>query len=446
MILILKNKCKCRNCLIENKWVSFKIGNQKVILGGIYRHPNGEIDHFNDALKNTLSHIHDDTLAIILGDININLLNEDDAKTNNYLNNYLEHNFIPCITLPTRITHHSATLIDHIFIKCPKKLIQNKCSSGNLITDISDHLSNFSMINIKTQSIKDRPYVRLFTQKNIDRFNDNIESEPLLIDQSELTDTNNSFYSLSNNCTNLLDKYFPYVKMSRKAFKNKPHITKGIQVSIRNRNKLYKKYLNNPTDVNKAAWKKFRNKTSEIIKRAESLYYKSIINKHNNTSKNLWNTFGKILNSKKIKHNKISSIKINEENQTEPQKISETFNKFFSEIGGNLAKNFPNDFSEFQNYLGESATYSMFLFNTTESEIIKIIKSLKNTNSTGFDNLSTKFIKLSSSILAPALVKLFNLSIQTGVYPDLLKVAKVIPIFKKGDSTSVKGIVWQILS
>ena len=108
--------------------------------------------------------------------------------------------------------------------------------------------------------------------------------------------------------------------MLRKAFKNKPHITKGIQVSIRTRNKLYKKYLNNPTDVNKAAWKKFRNKTSEVIKRAESLYYKGIISKHNNTSKNLWKIFGKILNSKKIKHNKISSIKINEENQTEPQK------------------------------------------------------------------------------------------------------------------------------
>ena len=81
----------------------------------------------------------------------------------------------------------------------------------------------------------------------------------------------------------------------------------------------------------------------------------------------------------------------------------------------------------------------MFLFNKTESEIIKIIKSLKNTNSTGFDNFSTKFIKLSAPILAPALVKLFNLSIQTGVYPDLLKVAKVIPIFKKGDSTSVNN-------
>ena len=68
-----------------------------------------------------------------------------------------------------------------------------------------------------------------------------------------------------------------------------------------------------------------------------------------------------------------------------------------------------------------------------------MIKSLKNTNSTGFDHFSTKLIKLSISILAPTLVKLFNLSIQSGVYPDLLKVAKVIPIFKKGDPTSVNN-------
>ena len=113
--------------------------------------------------------------------------------------------------------------------------------------------------------------------------------------------------------------------MSRKAFKTKPHITKGIQASIRNRNKLYKKYLNNPTDVNKAIWKKIRNKTSEIIRRAESLYYKSIISEHNNASRNLWKTFGKILNSKMIKHNKIKKINTNGETLTEPNKITKNF-------------------------------------------------------------------------------------------------------------------------
>ena len=137
----LKNNCACKKCMIENIWLSFKINNQKVIIGGIYRHPHGEIDHFNNALKNVIGQCDDNTLAIVLGDINIDLLIEDDAKRNHYLHNFFEHNFIPCITLPTHITHHSATLLDHIFIKSRKKIIQNKCSSGNLITDLSDHLS-----------------------------------------------------------------------------------------------------------------------------------------------------------------------------------------------------------------------------------------------------------------------------------------------------------------
>ena len=81
----------------------------------------------------------------------------------------------------------------------------------------------------------------------------------------------------------------------------------------------------------------------------------------------------------------------------------------------------------------------MLLSNTSQTEILEIIKSLKNTNSTGHDDISTKFVKLAAPLLAPALGKLFNLAISTGVYPDNLKIAKVIPIFKKGDSTSVNN-------
>ena len=126
--------------------------------------------------------------------------------------------------------------------------------------------------------------------------------------------------------------------------------------------------------------------------------------------------------------------------QTEPQTISETFNKFFSEIGGKLAQKIPNENnSKFKDYLGPSVNHSMYLFNTNTVEILKIIKSLKNTNFTGYDNFSTKFVKLSASLIAPALVKIFNLAISTGIYPDSLKIAKVIPVFKKGDQMSVNN-------
>ena len=102
-------------------------------------------------------------------------------------------------------------------------MIQNKCSSGNLVTDLSDHLSNFTILNIKAPCIKDRPFIRLFSQNNIDKFNESKTSEQPLISHDELTDTETSFNTLSANYSNLFDKYFPYVRMSRKEFKSKPH-------------------------------------------------------------------------------------------------------------------------------------------------------------------------------------------------------------------------------
>ena len=146
----LKNNCTCNNCQVENKWLSFKVNNQEIVLGGIYRHPKGNVEHFNKALNNTLNHINENSIAIILGDTNINLMLENKETVDTYLNNFYVKNYIPCITLPSRISNHSATIIDHIFIKNPEKLIQNRCSSGNLITDLSDHLPNFTFLDLKT--------------------------------------------------------------------------------------------------------------------------------------------------------------------------------------------------------------------------------------------------------------------------------------------------------
>ena len=163
-----------------------------------------------------------------------------------------------------------------------------------------------------------------------------------------------------------------------------------------------------------------------------------MLSEHKNSSKALWNAFGKILNNKKIKH-KVGSINSNGIKQSDPQTISETFNKFFSEIGGKLADKFNTSNTEFKKYLGTPIEESLTLTNISEAEILGTIKDLKNTNSTGYDDFSTKFVKLTAPLLAPALVKLFNLALSTGVYPDNLKIAKVIPIFKKGNSTSVNN-------
>ena len=58
----------------------------------------------------------------------------------------------------------------------------------------------------------------------------------------------------------LLDQYFPLVKLSRSKAKDKPFVTPGIKVSIRHRDKLYQKYLNNKNDINRQIYKKYSNK------------------------------------------------------------------------------------------------------------------------------------------------------------------------------------------
>ena len=440
--LTLNNKCSCNKCQIENKWVSMKIKNQEIVIGGIYRHPNNDIatvNCFNSALENSLSQINKNSISIILGDINIDLLQEKDY-VDTYITNFFKHNYIPAITVPTRITHHSATLIDHIFIKLPTKYIQNKCSSGNLYECLSDHLPNFTFIDISAPTINNRPFVRQFSVTQANLFTESLQSEAPLIEDRDLIEANNSYNIFSENYLRLFNKYFPFKQISRKQFKDKPYITAGLKISIRTKNKLYQKYLKNKSPENEASWKNFRNRLNTCIKRAEERYYSEILKSNQSNSTNLWKTFGKILNKKKIKHKRNYSLIFNNRTITDTQEIVEIFNNFFCEIGNNLASKFPsNNNSEYKKYLKDPALQTMYLYKTNVKEITETIKRLKNTHSSGHDEFSSKFIKLSTPLLAPALEKIFNLAIKTGTYPDMLKIAKVIPVFKKGCTTSINN-------
>ena len=79
-----------------------------------------------------------------MGDFNIDLLNTDTCShTEDYINTLSSFNFLPCILQPTRITEHSATLIDNIF----SNNMEHHQVSGNVIHDITDHLPNFLILD-----------------------------------------------------------------------------------------------------------------------------------------------------------------------------------------------------------------------------------------------------------------------------------------------------------
>ena len=116
----LKNICGCSVCLIESKFIKISVNKSSIIIGCIYRHPNGNVTHFNDSLLNVINNINKKDTFIVGGDINIDLLKLHSKTTENYFDNLIENNFIPYISVPTRITNRTVTLIDHIFLRLPK--------------------------------------------------------------------------------------------------------------------------------------------------------------------------------------------------------------------------------------------------------------------------------------------------------------------------------------
>ena len=81
--------------------------------------------------------------------------------------------------------------------------------------------------------------------------------------------------------------------------------------------------------------------------------------------------------------------------------------------------------------LNTPMTSCMFLKPIVEEEIIKIIYKFNQNKSAGNDGIGNFIVKRIAKEISVPLTQIFNTSISTGIVPDELKIAKVIPIYKK---------------
>ena len=134
---------------IEALWIEVHNSSQRNTLCAIiYRHPQGSVDQFMEYLNLCLEKTHRERkYCIIMGDFNLDLLKyESHEDTDNFINTLGSFFFHPQILQPTRITDHSATLIDNIFLNS----IEHFTISGNIVYDLTDHLPNFLIIHKAT--------------------------------------------------------------------------------------------------------------------------------------------------------------------------------------------------------------------------------------------------------------------------------------------------------
>ena len=133
---------------------------------------------------------------------------------------------------------------------------------------------------------------------------------------------------------------------------------------------------------------------------------------------------------------------INNTMMNSSQEIARKFNDCFSTVADTITNNIKmnndgkkNDIS-YSSYLinNPNATFPNINWKHASTyEISNIIKSLKTTNSYGYNEIPIKIIKLSTPYIISPLTYICNKFLSTGVFPERLKYALIRPVHKKGD-------------
>jgi hypothetical protein len=125
------------------------------------------------------------------------------------------------------------------------------------------------------------------------------------------------------------------------------------------------------------------------------------------------------------------------------QNVAEYLNEYFVSIANNLVNKLVNNYpnftdANFKSFMEQATLKNYPLISnkpSTTKEIEKIIKSLKTKDSHGYDQISTRVLKMCAPFISSPLNYICNLIIFSGNFPDRLKYSEIKPLYKKGDKT-----------
>ena len=425
---------KYMNDIMESLFVEVKIQkDKKLFIGVIYRPPQSScIDDFLQATNELLQNRElINTNCIITGDFNINLLTSNHSSTNDFLEIMLSSTFLPLISRPTRITDHSATLIDNIF--CNSQPLPR---AGIVVTDISDHFLIFAHFEIIQPDINKEKKFRVsrnFTSENIQLLQEKLSSidwSDVYNSKENVDDSFETFLYIFNDCLNSCVPLKKYRKYDYKRVPKLPWVSKSILRSINRKNNLYVSYISNPNDISRRRYRSYKNTLTTTLRLAKKRFYAEKLQIFKNDLKNTWKIINGALNKSK-KSSAVTKLCVDGTVIEDSRSIADEFNTYFSQVGPKLARNIIPGKKSFKDFLDKQNDSSIFLTPTHKQELIEIVSNLNADKTPGY-GITNRVVKNINSIADP-LLHIFNMSLEFGQVPKKMKMAKVIPIFKKGD-------------
>ena len=434
---------KCKQAVsveeCESLWIELESNNSggKILLGAIYRPPNSSINTFIDSLNDTLSElIRENSKVIIIGDMNIDISITSGATYNDTLNAL---GFKSCIRVATRTSETTNTIIDHIYTNISDTFVESGCIS----TDISDHNATYAVlqdIDLKFQSEQANE------RFSFNRYDNEVFCERLsqvnwdeVYESHNADDAYNIFCDKFRECSN---EYIITKSSIRSEKIKKPWITNALLKSINKKSKLYSRKCREPFNQKaKDDYNNYRNILEMLLKRAQKMYFDQQFENNANDKKKVWQTIYEAMNKKRYNTNNIPKelIVTNDSGTSKTSDIQEmcnTFNDYFVNVGKKVANSIKLQGKEKNiiEYLGPRVQQSIFLEPVTEEELVLLFNRIKINKSYGADMIHPRLLKDGKQHVIKPLVHVFNLSISTGHVPTIMKLARVVPIFKGGDT------------
>ena len=423
--------------VFESYFVEITAESRNIIVGEVYRIPNTNQESFLDRYQSIIEKIKLEKKDIIIGtDQNLDYLKiQQHSNTAEFLNLNLSAGLLPTMTKPTRIVHDKATLIDNIYIDNANA---SNSVSAIILSDMSDHLPCLLLLDKKCKRQKG-PVTT--TKRNLSATNiEKIRHDLSTIDWNVLSTLNvdDSFKAFTEKVNMVLDKYAPLVTkvVPSKYIIRDLWMTPGLLKSSFVLEKLYKKCIGKDKDSTEHTdYVSYRNRYNNLKRFAKKKYYSDRISEFRNNSKKLWSTLNELIGKKNDKSIISDTFIIDDKPVTDPNTISNEFCKYYSSIGNTFASKIPDSKYGSERFLKGNFPHSLFLQPTDSDEIMKIICNLKNKKSYGFDGISSSIFKNFAHELSSPISEIFNMSISSGIVPDIMKIAKVIPVYKsKGDA------------
>ena len=393
--------------------------------------------------------ISEDKEVIVTGDINLNSLKwmRDDLPSTDSIHklrpliDLLFEKIIPLgVSQQVSVATHSwpgqqDSCLDHMYSNKPDKL-----------SDVAAHVNGGSdhkllyVVRYAKSMRRNVRYIKKRCFKHFDQVMFMKEIQALKwFDVYNTSDVNIAVTLLTNKLTLVLDKFAP-IRTIQTRSRYAPWLSDTTKLVMGQRDRAQQSAAANQDQEKWREYRNLRNRATQCIKKDKKVWEAQQLDNLRNTSVDLWRNVKGWMGWKNS--GPPTQLFYQGRMETSPMGLASAMNSFFLNKVKTLRENLPpprNDPLENLKRVMSTRSCTFSLKPVLPENVLEIVQHLKNSKSTGLDNIDVGTLKLIIKDILPAFTHVINLSLTSLTFPNLWKIAKVIPLLKKGDPLDPKN-------